>query len=95
MALTAAMIRDGERELATVGIFQDLRERLQMEESLRNAKQQLEQTQKQAVLVELAGTTAHELNQPLLSVMGYAWAFETEAADGICRTAPLCRRALA
>lgn len=72
VALTAAMIRDGERELATVGIFQDLRERLQMEESLRNAKQQLEQTQKQAVLVELAGTTAHELNQPLLSVMGYA-----------------------
>ncbi len=72
VALTAAMIRDGEREVATVGIFQDLRERLQMEESLRNTQQKLEQTQKQAVLVELAGTTAHELNQPLTSVMGYA-----------------------
>jgi len=66
------MIRDGSRELATVGIFQDLRERLRMEESLRKTQHQLEQTQKQAVLVELAGTTAHELNQPLTSVMGYA-----------------------
>ena len=72
VALTAAMIRDGSRELATVGIFQDLRERLRMEESLRKTQHQLEQTQKQAVLVELAGTTAHELNQPLTSVMGYA-----------------------
>jgi len=72
VALTAAIIRDGDRELATVGIFQDLRERLRMEESLRTTQHQLEQTQKQAVLVELAGTTAHELNQPLTSVMGYA-----------------------
>lgn len=72
VALTAAMIRDGARELATVGIFQDLRERIFMEENLRKTQHQLAETQKQAVLVELAGTTAHELNQPLTSVMGYA-----------------------
>ena len=29
-------------------------------------------TEKQAVIAELAGTTAHELNQPLTSIMGYA-----------------------
>ncbi len=72
VALTAAIIRHGEQEMATVGIFQDLRERLRMEESLRTTQEKLAETQKQAVLVELAGTTAHELNQPLTSVMGYA-----------------------
>ena len=29
-------------------------------------------TEKQALIAELAGTAAHELNQPLTSVMGYA-----------------------
>ena len=29
-------------------------------------------TEKQALIAELAGTTAHELNQPLTSVMGYS-----------------------
>jgi len=28
-------------------------------------------SEKQAIIAELAGTTAHELNQPLTSIMGY------------------------
>jgi len=43
-----------------------------MEERLANAQEKLAISEKQAVAVELAGAAAHELNQPLTSVMGYA-----------------------
>ena len=36
------------------------------------AQEKLQLSEKQAVIAELAGTAAHELNQPLTSVMGYA-----------------------
>lgn len=70
--MTGAVIRDGHRELATVGIFTDLRERLKTEERLVVTQERLEKTERQAMIAELAGTAAHELNQPLTSVMGYA-----------------------
>ena len=57
--------------LATVGIFTDLREKIQAEERLAQVQKKLEVSEKQALLAELAGTAAHELNQPLTSVMGY------------------------
>ena len=73
MSISAALVFDDEgREIATVGIFSDLRERLHMEERLASAQEKLEVSEKQAVAVELAGAAAHELNQPLTSVMGYA-----------------------
>jgi PAS domain S-box-containing protein len=72
VSISAALVLDGEgREIATVGIFSDLRERLNMEERLASAQEKLALSQKQAVAVELAGAAAHELNQPLTSVMGY------------------------
>lgn len=70
--MTASIIYEGERETATVGIFTDLRDRMQLERKLSDAETRLEETEKTAVIVELAGTAAHELNQPLTSVMGYA-----------------------
>jgi len=73
VSISAALVFDDEgREMATVGIFTDLRERLRMEERLASAQEKLALTEKQAVAVELAGAAAHELNQPLTSVMGYA-----------------------
>ena len=66
------MLDDEGREIATVGIFSDLRERLHMEQRLASAQEKLEVSEKQAVAMELAGAAAHELNQPLTSVMGYA-----------------------
>jgi PAS domain S-box-containing protein len=73
VSISAALVLDDEgREIATVGIFSDLRERLHMEERLASAQEKLETSEKQAVAVELAGAAAHELNQPLTSVMGYA-----------------------
>ena len=73
VSISAALVFDDEgREIATVGIFSDLRERLHMEERLASAQEKLEVSEKQAVAIELAGAAAHELNQPLTSVMGYA-----------------------
>lgn len=71
--LSAAMIYDeAGKPFATVGIFHDLRERLRVEERLAQAQQKLAVSEKQALIAELAGTAAHELNQPLTSVIGYA-----------------------
>jgi PAS domain S-box-containing protein len=72
VTLTASIIYEGEREVATVGIISDLRERIKIEQRLAQAQEKLVVTEKQALIAELAGTTAHELNQPLTSVMGYS-----------------------
>ena len=73
VSISAALVLDDEgREIATVGIFSDLRERLHMEQRLASAQEKLAVSEKQAVAMELAGAAAHELNQPLTSVMGYA-----------------------
>lgn len=68
--LAAAIVFDEGREVATVGIFSDLRERLRIEETLQRAQKQLELSERQAAVVELAGAAAHELNQPLTSIIG-------------------------
>lgn len=70
--LTAAFIYEGGRPIASFGIFTDLRERVRVEQQLAQAQEQLAMSEKQSLLAELAGATAHELNQPLTSVMGYA-----------------------
>ena len=72
ITLSAAMIYDeNEKPFATVGIFTDLRDKLRVEERLAQAQEKLAMTEKQALIAELAGTAAHELNQPLTSVIGY------------------------
>lgn len=71
ISLSAAMIYEHGLPTATVGIFTDLREKIQAEERLAQVQKKLEVSEKQALLAELAGTAAHELNQPLTSVMGY------------------------
>ncbi|MFN0064217.1 MAG: GAF domain-containing protein [Myxococcaceae bacterium] len=70
--LTASILVESDREVATVGIFSDLRGLMALEKKLTAAQSKLEESEKNAVIVALAGTAAHELNQPLTSVMGYA-----------------------
>lgn len=70
--MTASMIYEDGEEVATVGIFSDLRERIRIEQRLLQAQEKLQVTEKQAVVAQLAGTAAHELNQPLQSIIGYA-----------------------
>ncbi len=69
---SAALIFDAGRRVGAVVIFTDLRDRLRMEAQLAAAQEELESRERQAIIAELAGAAAHELNQPLTSVMGYA-----------------------
>ena len=72
VSLSAALIYEGETAVGSVGIFTDLRERMRMEQRLQQAQEQILSQERQAIIAELAGAAAHELNQPLTSVMGYA-----------------------
>ncbi len=72
ISLTAATIYQKGKAVATFGIFSDLRDRVRVEEQLAQAQEKLALSEKQSLVAELAGATAHELNQPLTSVMGYA-----------------------
>ncbi len=70
VGLSAAYLMEEGEPVASVGIFQDLRQRLALESRLQEMSAQLVESEKQATLAALAGTTAHELNQPLTTVMG-------------------------
>jgi PAS domain S-box-containing protein len=70
--LSAALIFDMDQPVGSVGIFTDIRESLRMEAELARAQQDLREREKDKALAELAGTAAHELNQPLTSVIGNA-----------------------
>jgi PAS domain S-box-containing protein len=72
VALSGALLFDGKTPIGSVGVFTDLRERVRMEQRLQQAQEQLLAQERQAIIAELAGAAAHELNQPLTSVMGYA-----------------------
>jgi len=71
-SLSAAFMLENGRPIGTVGIYTDLREKLRMEEKLRAAQDELRTRERQALLAELAGAAAHELNQPLTSIIGYS-----------------------
>ncbi len=60
---------DGET-IATIGVFQDMREQMSLKHRLQATTEQLIATEKRAATIELAGAAAHELNQPLTAVMG-------------------------
>jgi PAS domain S-box-containing protein len=72
VSMTASIIYEDGEEMATVGVFTDLRDRLQMEQRLSEAEEELMSAERARVAAELAGMAAHELNQPLTSVLGYA-----------------------
>jgi PAS domain S-box-containing protein len=79
VSMTASTIYEGDREVATVGILTDLRERIRMEQRLLDAQQKLRLSEKQALVAELAGAAAHELNQPLTSITCYAQLIERQS----------------
>lgn len=70
--LSASLVEEDGSPSAIVLIFTDLRERVRVEERVAQAQKKLAFSEKQGVLAELAGTAAHELNQPLTSMMAYA-----------------------
>ncbi|MFO0664705.1 MAG: PAS domain S-box protein [Polyangiaceae bacterium] len=72
VSFSGALVHDGGRVIGSVGIFTDLREKKRMEQQLQQAQEQIIAQERQAIIAELAGTAAHELNQPLQVVLAYA-----------------------
>jgi two-component system NtrC family sensor kinase len=79
--LSAATIYDANKnEIATVGSFVDLRERLEMERALRRTQEQLLQSEKLAAMGRLTSQIAHELNNPLYGIMNTLELLKTEVS---------------
>ena len=73
MQLSAALIYNGSgQEIASVGIFTDLRPRLNMEKKLQETHLQLVSSEKMASLGKLAAGIAHEINNPLGGILIYS-----------------------
>lgn len=71
--LSASLIYDPSgKEIASVGIFTDLRPRLMMEKKLQETHLQLVSSEKMASLGKLAAGIAHEINNPLGGILIYA-----------------------
>lgn len=79
--ISASIVFEEWKEAATVGFFVDLRQRLEMQEQLQDAHESLAKTQRKALVAELAGSAAHELNQPLTGLMGYVELLERKLGE--------------
>jgi PAS domain S-box-containing protein len=70
--LSATLVYQDGQEVASVGIFTDLRPRLVMEQKLQETHLQLIQLEKLRSLGEMAAGVAHEINNPLGGILIYA-----------------------
>jgi two-component system NtrC family sensor kinase len=70
--VTASTIYEDGDEIATIGIYTDLREKLAVEKKLEDTRARLAQSEKMASIGQLAAGVAHELNNPLTGILFYA-----------------------
>ena len=79
--LSTAIIYDANgKEIASVGSFVDLKDRLEMERALRRTQEQLLQSEKLAAMGRLTSQIAHELNNPLYGIMNTLELLKTEVS---------------
>jgi len=90
--LSAALIYNGSgQEIASVGIFTDLRPRLNMEKKLQETHVQLVSSEKMASLGKLAAGIAHEINNPLGGILIYSSLMMEDLTETDPRRADLVR----
>ena len=77
--LSASIIYDEKgQEIASIGIFKDLRERLRIERELQKMQEALLQSEKLAAMGRLTSQIAHELNNPIYGIMNTLELLKTE-----------------
>jgi PAS domain S-box-containing protein len=79
--LSASLIVHRGQPIGSVGVFKDLRREREIQAHLDSAREQLASQERKALIAEIAGATAHELNQPLTAVIGYASILARRSAE--------------
>ncbi len=82
VSFSGGIIYDRHLEIATFGLFTDLRAMQQIEENLEQTHQMLMHSEKMAGLGRLAAGVAHEINNPMSGIMLYANLVQEELGDG-------------
>jgi PAS domain S-box-containing protein len=84
--LNASVVYEGAREIATIGLFRDMRQELRIKSKLKKTQLQLAQAEKLASLGMLAAGVAHEINNPVAIMIEAAGWIEDLLADGQFQT---------
>ncbi len=80
---SAAIVREHNKEVGSVGIFSDLREIVKMRRELEESQAQLLQAEKIASLGRLSAGVAHEINNPLAGILIYAELLQREMEEKV------------
>ncbi len=81
--ISASLLKDERGEiLGTLGIIKDLTEKKKLEDELRRAQEELSQQEKLAAVGRLAAGVAHEMNDPLTSILTFSTLLREETKEG-------------